>query len=205
MRIMLLGANGRTGREVIKRALQADDTVTALVRDKASLSDVSDERLTVYSGDVCDPATLAPLLGGHDVVISALGPRSPGKESCTIYSKSAGSIVSAMEQSDIKRLLVTSTGLLFPSHKLMDRVLRFIARNNIREAGLMENQICASNLNWTFARVGFLNAKVTTDYRVAEGKFPDGGGSISRAALANFLHAEATAPKNECKIVGLSG
>ena len=77
MKIVLLGANGRTGRQVLGRALSAGETVTALVRGEDRLADLSHERLEVRVGSACDPRVLEPLLPGHDVVISTLGPRRP--------------------------------------------------------------------------------------------------------------------------------
>lgn len=202
--MLLLGANGRTGRIVLNRALDAGDTVTALVRDEDRLADVTHSRLNVHVGNVCDSSDLKEILPGHDLVISTLGPRTPTKAACSIYSESAIAIVEAMQECGVKRLLVTSTALLFPSDKLFDRFLRFVARHNARNAGLMEEAICASNLEWTIARVGFLNDKNLMDFRLAEGAFPNGG-SISRAAVADFLLTEAKESKYLHKVVGLCG
>jgi uncharacterized protein YbjT (DUF2867 family) len=48
MNIILLGANGRTGRKVLSRALNAGDSVTALVRAEDRLADVTHSH-TKYS------------------------------------------------------------------------------------------------------------------------------------------------------------
>lgn len=205
LKIVLLGANGRTGREVLNRALSSGDTVTALVRAESRLADVSHTGLTIKVGDPCDTEVLKLILPGHDVLISTLGPRKPTKKACGIYSQSAAAIVEAMQGSDVSRLLVTSTALLFPSRKLSDRFFRWIARNNYREAGVMEEHICSTDLQWTFARTGFLTNNKSVKYSKAENSFPAGGGSISRAALASFLLEEARRPSHICQIVGLCG
>lgn len=205
MKIVLLGANGRTGRQVLQRALDAGDTITALVRIKDTLIDVCHERLEVRFGDISKPNVLNDILPGHDVVISTLGPRKPTKAACRIYSKSATTILDAMQESGVRRLLLTSTALLFPSNKFSDRVLRWIAKNNVREAGQMEESIRASSLEWTIARTGFLTNANTTDYRLADGAFPVDGGSISRSALAEFLLTEAKQSSHLRQVVGLSG
>ena len=188
----------------MSRALDAGDTVTAFVRDEDRLADVTLSRLNVYVGNVCDARDLKEILPGHDLFISTLGPRTPTKAACTIYSKSAVAIVEAMQECGVKRLLVTSAALLFRSDGLLDRFLRFVARHNARNAGLMEQTICASSLEWTIARLGFLNDKNSMDFRLAEGAFPDGG-SISRAAVASFLLSEAKKSKYLYKVVGLYG
>ena len=202
--IVLLGANGKTGREVLARALSAGDTVTALVRAEGKLSDLSHERLDVHVGSACDPRVLAALLPGHDVVISTLGPRRPTKASTAIYSESARSIVGTMEGSDVNRLLVTSSALLFPSDRLLDRALRRLVPHVVSEARLMEDRIRSSSLDWTIARMGFLTNGATTTYRHAEGERPEGGGSISRAAVASFLLTAARQSAHLRQVVGLS-
>lgn len=205
MKIILLGANGRTGREILSRALAAGDSVTALVRTEDKLADVTHPQLKVHVGNVCDLDTLKQILPGHDVVISTLGPRTPTKAACTIYSKSATAIVGAMQACGVNRLLVTSTALLFPSDTLRDRILRFIARHNVDHANQMEATIRTSHLDWTIARVGFLNNKGAVDCQLAEGAFPSSGGSISRAAVAHFLLTEAKQSHYPHKVVGLCG
>lgn len=205
MNVVLLGANGRTGREVLGQALSAGDRVTALVRVADNLGDVSHERLEVRVGDACNPGVLEAILPGHDVLISTLGPRLPTKAATAVYSDSAASIVDAMQGSGVNRLLVTSSALLFPSDRLLDRALRRLTPNVVREAGRMEERIRSSSLDWTIARMGFLTNDPATGYRHATGASPEGGGSISRAAVARFLLAEAREAAHVGQVVGLSG
>ncbi|CAM3062725.1 hypothetical protein VITU102760_18965 [Vibrio tubiashii] len=68
----------------------------------------------------------------------------------------------------------------------------------------MEETIRSSGLEWTIARVGFLNDKASIDYRQAECSLPEGGGAISRAALANFLLSEAKQSVHVHNVVGIS-
>ncbi len=203
MKIILLGANGRTGREILKRALDAGDEITALVRAKDKLADISHPHLHIHIGSACDIKTLRRILPGHDVVISTLGPRTPTKAACRIYSESATAIINAMQGCGVSRLLVISTALLFPSEKVLDRILSFIARHNAHAAELMEKTIRDSGLDWTIARVGFLNSNSSIGFRKTEGKLPKGGNSISRSALAHFLLTEAKQSNHINKIVGL--
>ncbi len=205
MKIALLGANGRTGRKILTRALDAGDTVTAIVRTEDKLADVKHANLNVRAGNVCDSNSLKALLPGHEVVISTLGPRKPTKAECAIYSESATAIVEAMQQSGVNRILVISTALLFPSNKLSHRVFRWIAKHNARNANSMEESLCGSNLDWTIVRVGFLNNNSTESYQFSLGSFPDKGGSVSRVAVADFLLAEARECNHIRKVIGLCG
>ena len=155
MNIVLLGANGRTGREVLVRALDAGDTVTALVRAEGKLADLSHERLYVHVGSACDPRVVEALLPGQDVLISTLGPRRPTKASAAVYSDSARAIVDAMQGSGVNRILATSSALLFPNGRLLDRALRRLVPSVVREARRMEELICSSSLDWTNRAHGF--------------------------------------------------
>lgn len=205
MKIVQLGANGRTGREVMQLALEAGDSVTGLVRSADSLGDMKHDRLQVHVGNVCDPGFLKTALPGHDAVISTLGPRTPTKSACAIYSASAAAIVEAMRATGLRRVLVTSTALLFPPTKILDHVVRLIARNNFKAAGLMEECIRGADLDWTFTRTGFLNDDNKRGYRKAVGVMPDAGGSVSRSALAEFLFTELKQSEHVGDVVGLCG
>lgn len=205
MKIFLLGANGRAGRAVIDRALSAGHSVTALVRSEGRLADVSHEQLEVRVGTPCDPGFLEPLLPGHDVVISVLGPRRPWKSATAIYPQSGAAIVDAMRKSGIERLLVTSSGLLFPEGGFFIDAMRWLVRGLVEDAGRMEERIRSSGLAWTIARTDFLTNDSATRYRVAADALPEGGGSVSRAAVAKFLLMEAEHPRHLRQVVGLCG
>ena len=92
-----------------------------------------------------------------------------------------------MQGSDVNRLLVTSSALLFRSGRLLDRVLRRLTPNVVEEAGWLEERTRSSSLDWTIARMGFLTNDHATSYRHAVGASPEGGGSNSRATVACFL------------------
>ncbi len=72
-RIMVLGATGKTGTQIVRQALESGHDVAALVRDPARLA-INDPKLKVVTGDVLDAASVERgLAGGYDAVISALG------------------------------------------------------------------------------------------------------------------------------------
>ncbi|MFJ9851563.1 NAD(P)-dependent oxidoreductase [Streptomyces sp. NPDC101150] len=70
--IALFGANGTIGSRILREALNRGHRVTAVVRDPAKIT-TSDPNLTVTTGDVLDPESVAAVAKGHDVVISAVG------------------------------------------------------------------------------------------------------------------------------------
>lgn len=205
LHILLLGANGRTGRQLLERALAAGDSVTALVRGPDRLADVAHARLDVRVGDPCDSSVLAALLPGHDLVVSVLGPRWPSRRAAAVYPRSAAALVEAMEGSGVDRLLVTSSALLFRGGGVRDAMLRFLVPAIVDGAQRMEDRIRASSLDWTIARTGFLNDADDLAYRLGEDALPEGPGAVSRVAVASFLHDEARRPRYRNRIVGLCG
>jgi uncharacterized protein YbjT (DUF2867 family) len=200
MKILLLGANGRTGRQLLSRALDQGDAVTAVVRAEDRLADVKHERLKVHVGSATDPEVLAALVPGHDVVVSTLGPRRPTKAASAIYDESAAAIVEAMQAAEVRRLIVTSSALLFPEQTLSGRILKVLVSNIVGAATRMEDQIRASNLDWTIARTGFLNDDNASTYQTSD----RAGGTVSRAGVANFLRTEMEQRGHVREVVGLS-
>lgn len=200
MKSLVLGANGRTGRQFINQALAGGDHVTALVRSADRLSDRQHARLDVRVGNPCDPEFLATVMAGHDVVVSALGPRVPTTFAAAIYSDSAAAILQAMQSTGVTRLLVTSSALLFPDQDLFGRVMKLAVPRIVNAAGRMEALIQDSNLEWTIARTGFLTDDQAGTFRTSDRE----GGTISRAGLAHFLRSEAVNGQHIREVVGLS-
>jgi putative NADH-flavin reductase len=69
MNLLIFGATGETGRELVKQALAQNNAVTAFVRDTAKL-DIQHQNLKVIEGDVTDAATVERAVQGQDVVFS---------------------------------------------------------------------------------------------------------------------------------------
>ncbi|WP_165865592.1 NAD(P)-dependent oxidoreductase [Vallicoccus soli] len=71
MRVVVLGATGATGREVVPVLLRRGHEVVAVVRDPSR----APEGVRAVVGDARDPDVLPRALQGADAVVSALGPR----------------------------------------------------------------------------------------------------------------------------------
>ncbi|MGY4968396.1 NAD(P)-dependent oxidoreductase [Streptomyces nigrescens] len=70
--IALFGANGTIGSRILHEALRRGHRVTAVVRDPAKIT-TTHEHLTVTTGDILDPASVAAAAKGRDVLVSAVG------------------------------------------------------------------------------------------------------------------------------------
>ncbi|MGI3185237.1 NAD(P)-dependent oxidoreductase [Nioella aestuarii] len=204
MKLVILGANGRTGSLVIRHAINKGAMVTAVVRSDAKRPQLRHERLSVVIGDPCDPAFLTGVFRGQDAVISTLGGRMPTKHATAIYPRSAESIVHAAWETGLKRVVVTSTALLFPSRWWGEALLATLVRNVVTRARRMEQIFAASSLDVTVARCGFLTDADETAYRALEGALPMHGSSIARNSLAIFLLDCAMSPQSGFQVMGAS-
>lgn len=76
MRILIFGATGGTGRQLVEQALAQGHTVTAFARDPAKVT-IKHPNLRVAQGNMLQPATVEAAVAGQDAVLSALGVRIP--------------------------------------------------------------------------------------------------------------------------------
>jgi len=205
MKLIVLGANGRTGLHVVRRALDEGANVTAVVRSDAKRPEIRHDRLDVVTGDPCDPAFLTVVFRGQDAVISTLGGRRPTKSATSVYPRSADAIVKAARETGLKKVVVTSTALLFPSRRWADRVLAALVRSVVQSAARMEQTLRAADLDVIVARCGFLTDADATPYRAERDALPGKGSSISRRGLARFLVASTDATWSGHQVYGVSG
>ncbi|HEX3941229.1 MAG TPA: NAD(P)H-binding protein, partial [Acidobacteriaceae bacterium] len=71
MKIIVFGATGSTGREIVRQGVEEGHSVTAFTRSAdAPLEENSEVR--VVRGDVFDGAVVADAISGHRAVLSAL-------------------------------------------------------------------------------------------------------------------------------------
>ncbi|MEM9585598.1 MAG: NAD(P)H-binding protein [Pseudomonadota bacterium] len=187
MRLLVLGANGQTGRIVVRQALERSAQVSAVVRTEAKKPAFQHDNLKTYIGDPCNVGFLKSILTGQDALISTLGGRSPGKAATSVYPASACAIVEATRDIPDLRVLLTSSALLFPSKRWRDVLLKRCVPKVVSNAALMESIIGGSDLQWTVARPGFLTNNADITYRAAIDALPENGTSVSRAGLARFL------------------
>ena len=204
MKLVILGANGRTGQLVLQAALEKGMDVTAVVRSTGKKPTISHERLKFVVGDPCEGDFLKHTLRGQDAVISTLGGRRPTKAATSVYYRSADTLVDAACDNGLRRVLVTSTALLFREQNMMGKILRRLVPNVVRSATRMEDILKASGLNWTSARPGFLNDAKGMAYRAQRDSLPENGTSVSRQALAAFLIDAVENPNTGCAAYGVS-
>ena len=200
MKLFVIGATGRTGREIFEQALARGHHVTAFVRSPESIT-LKNERLTVLKGNAMDENQLFNAMQNHDAVLSALGPRKPFKPSSLLHD-SALATTRAMNRSGVKRLLVLSAAAHFPG--IPNRIVSLILRNHMRDSRAMEQVVQASGLDWTIARPPRLTEEDYATYRSREDAAPKMGFSLSRKAVAALMLDAIEQQKHFRKIVGIA-
>jgi putative NADH-flavin reductase len=200
VKLFVIGATGRTGREIVQQALARGHDVTAFVRSPESIASTN-ERLTVLTGNIMDENQLFGAIQDHDAIISALGPREPFKPS-SILRDSALATTRAMRRAGVKRLVVLSAAAHFPG--VPNRIVSFILRNHMRDSLAMEEIVQGSGLDWTIARPPRLTQREDSTYRSRENAAPKMGFAVSRKAVAAFMLDVIEQQKHFQKIVGIA-
>jgi len=200
MKLFVIGATGRTGREIVQQALDRGHEVTAFVRSPEGIG-VKNERLTVLKGNAMDENQLFQTMQNQDAVISTLGPHEVFKPSSLLHD-SALATTRAMNRSGVKRLIVLSAAAHFPG--IPNRIASFIMRTHMRDSLAMEEIVQGSGLDWTIARPPRLTQEEYTTYRSREGAAPKMGFSLARKAVAAFMLDAIEHNKHFHKIVGIA-
>ena len=194
MRIVVIGANGATGRLAVFEGLARGHEVVAFVRDAAQVT-LTDPHLTVAQGDALDPATVVAALEGADAVISAIGRSRKGgskeRDKGPFYAPAMRVILDGMAARGVGHLAVISSqgvgdeplqGLALPL-----RAFRLVVGRVMDDMREMERLVEASDTEWTITRPGGLTSKPKGEYVVRPGNSLRGHGSTPRADLAEAL------------------
>jgi putative NADH-flavin reductase len=207
MKLVVLGATGGTGLEVVRQAIGRGHSVTVLVRSPDRLRPFRD-RINVEQGDLLNPAELERVIRGHDAVLSGFGPRVPVSEAdAQLLQQFAVALASAMVRAGVQRAVVESVAFLFKNSILPPAYLlgRLLFPRTVADASAMERVFEESGLDWTMVRPPELTDKPYTGrYRVREGYLPTFGFKISRADVADFIIKAVENRSSIRKVVGLS-
>jgi putative NADH-flavin reductase len=195
MRIVVFGASGGTGRELVKQGLALGHEVTAFIRNLAAFT--GGDRLHVVVGDARDSKAVSVAIVGQDAVLSALG-GTLGDE--TLLPESIGHILAAMKQEGVRRLIVLGASGVWPgATKRLSKSMQLVARalnalvlkKAFQAQRAMQMRIQASETDWTVVQPPrLLNKPGTGRIRVDGGALPADGTRIARADVATFMLAQ---------------
>lgn len=196
MNLLIFGASGSIGRQLVEQALAQGHTVTAFVRNPAKL-DFTDARLHLTQGDVLDFAAVKRAMQGQEAVLSALG--TPAFTKNTVRSEGTGNVIRAMEKAGLHRLICLSSIGIGDSRDMLPFHYKYVLvplllRQGFAEHELQEESVRQSQTTWTIVRPGaFTNGERTGAYRHG---LPGAGNAIkakiSRADVADFMLRQLT-------------
>ena len=208
MNLLIVGATGGTGRQLVTQALDRGYRVTALVRRLPR--EESPPGLTLAVGDVLDPASLDRAMLGKEAVLSALGHKrwlGPSH----ILSEGTRNLIAAMRRHGVYRFVCeTALGIsdswwqmgLYYTLFVRPVILPFYFWDKVRQ----ESVVRASNLDWTIVRPGVLTngpkrGRYRHGARVGHWLWTV---RISRADVAAFMLDQLTDRRHVRATVGLA-
>ncbi|MCD5325718.1 MULTISPECIES: NAD(P)-dependent oxidoreductase [Pontibacillus] len=203
MNIIVFGASGGTGREVVKLALEEGHRVTAFVRTPSKLT-IQHPLLQRVEGNGLDRERVIEAIKGHDAVISALG--TDGLKKTTALSEITSHILAGMKEHDVSRIAYTASAGIdneIPGFTgfMATKILKNVLADHKRAVDLLKE----SGTEWTIARpLRLEDGTRTGGYRMEASGVPQGGKSISRSDVAHFLLNSVTKQDYIFRSVGLA-
>jgi len=211
MKLFVIGATGRTGTEILDLARGRGHEVTAFVRSPEKLQRAADRHagvtghLTIVRGDALQSDSIAAAVGGHDAVLSALGPRpSDALRPSTLLADCARATVEAMHACGVGRLAVVSAAVLFPEKGLSFAFFRWLLKHHARDLRAMEGIVRASGLAWTIARPPRLTTSLDAGFVALRDALPAGRRVMSFRSVAAFLLDAVERESYVHEVVGLT-
>ncbi len=116
MRVLVTGASGLIGSNIVVEAVNAGYDVRAMVRASSNLLALQNVAVETVHGDVLDRASLAGAMSGCDAVIHAAAifawERAPAIELIRVAVEGTLNIVDAAADAGIKRMVLTSSSVV---------------------------------------------------------------------------------------------
>lgn len=193
MKVIVFGATGNIGKQLVLQGLALGHSITAFARNGQALRDIEHKNLVIHQGDVLDLTAVANAIEGiegHDAVVCALGAGRKG----IVRAEGTFNIIQAMKEVGVKRLIVQSTlgagdsrgNLNFFWKRIM---FGWYLKDAYKDHQLQEKYVMESGLDWTIVRPGaFTDGGPTGKYR--HGFAPDDRSiqlKVSKADIAMFL------------------
>jgi putative NADH-flavin reductase len=206
MKVLVVGAAGKTGRAVVEQAMKQGHQVTAFVHSDGGY-DVPGV-VEIKTGDASNTAAMENAILGQDAVVDTVGGKVPYKHT-TLEGDVAAAIVGAMQRQGVRRLVVTSmygegdsgANAAFYVKILMATFLR----GEVPDKAQKESTVTGSGLDWVIVRPPFLTEKPATgEVRVFSPDSHDHPHTITRSDLAAFMVTQLTSDENLRKAVTIA-
>jgi putative NADH-flavin reductase len=192
MKIVVFGATGGSGEQLVRQGLAAGHEVTAFARRPENIT-TKHPLLKVQPGDALDAVQVSRAIDGQEAVLSAIGVNRRSKT--TICSESTRQIINAMKEHGVRRLICLSAygASETKDTALYSKFLRAIIGKRVEDKDQMEALVRASELDWVLVRPPWLtNGAKEGRYRVGFDIPIKLFSTISRADVAEFMLKQLT-------------
>ncbi len=199
MKILILGATGRTGKLILEKALANGFEVNILVRHPEKIT-LKSEKLTIFEGLSTNLDDLKVAIKDCKSVISALNisrntdfPWSALRTPKDFLASTIQNIIDLSENQKLEKIIVISAWGVAETKKDIPFWFRFLIEiSNIKFGYLGHEQsellLQNSNLNWTTVRpVGLTNFKKNKPIIITQNNRPKPNLTISRNNTAHFI------------------
>jgi putative NADH-flavin reductase len=188
MNLLIVGANGKTGRALVQLAYERGHVVTALVHHQPKKPM---RCARVIQGDARDHEVLQPAIAGQHAIIDTIGTRKPFLRT-TLETDVAGYLIAGMRRNNIRRIIAVSSigvGDSIENVPLLYRALMPIFfRGAIPDKQGMEDVLCDSGLDWTIIRpAGLTDDPLTKSVQLVAPISRRHVRRISRMDVADFI------------------
>jgi uncharacterized protein YbjT (DUF2867 family) len=188
VKVLIVGATGRTGSELVQQAVAAGHEVTALCRDPAKLSAPSGVRAA--QGDVKNAASLGSAVSGQDAVLYAVGSNKSSPPG--IRAEGVRNVIAAMKEQGVRRLIVLSAfgagdskgegGFVYSKI-----IAKLFIKDVLADQDAMEAEVVKSGVDYTLVRPTRLTNKPAAGKWDVIFKGGKASSTISRADTAAFM------------------
>ncbi|WP_076986235.1 NAD(P)-dependent oxidoreductase [Actinosynnema sp. ALI-1.44] len=195
MKVLVIGAAGRTGTHVVEQGLARKHEITAFSRRPTAAKSFAGAR--ALTGDATDVAALRQAVRGQEAVISAVG-----------CSAIAAALVEVMSEEGVRRLVMTSSRSVVATRpRLMVGLAWMRFRCEYADLARAEGMLETSALDWSIVRGTMLVDKpaagrVHIDF---EANASGGDWRLTRADYAMALLDVAEDPRYVRRSLGVGG
>lgn len=202
MNIIVFGATGKTGTQIVTQGLEAGHIITAFVRTPSKVT-ITHPNLKLAKGDVLDADAVDAALQGQDAILIALG--VPASEMRPVVSQGTLNIVNAAKKYGVRRIVVETSYMVSANSRrrsfiengvfgiicaLFKGVDRMFADKDVQES-----VVKSSGLEWVIVQPPIINdGPHLGKYRTGTSLSPSFRSNISNADVADFMLKCAESP-----------
>ena len=198
MRILLLGATGRTGKWLVNSALEHGYSLNCLVRSAEGI--ISHPQIQIFEGSPLDKDLLRRSLEDCNAIVSALNisrtsdfPWAKLRTPPTLLSEVMTLLVELISETPAKRLVVCSAWGVAETKKELPGWFRWVIDHSNVGAAYKDHErqeqiIRNSQFDWTIVRPsGLTNAKGLKEIKISYDNSPKPNLTINRQSVAQFM------------------